>query len=85
MQQVVHVYVLGLHRHGPNIFKKVGGMGILLGIAIGMMHPVKDGIGPGIQKGGALRNKGEAVKESLPKLVHFEHLMRSIAVQEKRL
>lgn len=60
-------------------------MGVLFRVAVGMVHPVKNGICPWIQKGGALRNEGEAIEEFFPKLVHFEHLMRSIAVQEKGL
>lgn len=61
------------------------GMGILFGIAVRMMHSVKDRIGAGIEKRRALRDKGEEVEEPLPKFIHPKHLMGSIAVQKKRL
>jgi hypothetical protein len=60
-------------------------MGILFRIAIGMMHPVQDRIGPRIEKGRALRNEREGVKEPFPKLIHLKHLMRRISVQEESL
>ena len=63
----------------------MGGMGVFLRVAIGMVHPVQNGISTGIQKRRALGNKSETIKESLPKLIHFKHLMRGIPVQEKGL
>jgi len=60
-------------------------MGVFLRVTIGMMHPVQDSIRPGIQEGRTLGDKGKGVKEPLPKLIHFKHLMRSIPVQEKCL
>ena len=60
-------------------------MRVLFGIAVGVMHPVKDRVGPRVQKRRALRNKGKTVEKTLPKLIHPKHLMRSIAVQKKRL
>ena len=60
-------------------------MRVFLRITVGMMHPVKNGIGPGIQKRGSLGEKGETIKKSLPKLIHFEHLMRSVPMQEECL
>jgi len=60
-------------------------MGVLFGIAISVVHPVKDCISPRIQKRRALRNKGKSVEKTLPKLIHPKHLMRGIAVQKKRL
>jgi hypothetical protein len=60
-------------------------VGIFFGVAIGVMHPVEDGIGPGIEKGRTLGDKGERVKEVFPKFVHPKHLVRSIAVQKERL
>ena len=85
VQEVVHIDVLGLYRHRPDVFEKMRGMGILAGIAIRMMHPVEDRIGAGIEKGRALRDKGEEVKEPLPKSIHPKHLVGSIAVQKERL
>jgi hypothetical protein len=61
------------------------GMGILFGVAVRMMHPVKDRIGTRIEKGRALRKEGEKVEEPLPKFIHPKHLMGSIAVQKERL
>ena len=60
-------------------------MGVLFGIAIGVVHPVKNGIGPGVQKGRPLRDEGKGVKEFLPELIHLKHLMRGVAVQEESL
>jgi hypothetical protein len=60
-------------------------MRILSRIAVRVMHPVKDRVGAGIQKGRALRDKGEEVEETLPKFIHPKHLVGSIAVQEERL
>jgi hypothetical protein len=85
VQEVVHIDVFGLHRHRPHILKKMRRMRILLGIAIRMMHPVKDRISAGIQKGRALRDKGEEVEESLPGSIHLKHLVGRIAVQKECL
>jgi hypothetical protein len=60
-------------------------MRILLGIAVRVMHPVKDRVGAGIEKGRALRDEREEVEEALPKFIHPKHFMGSIAVQEERL
>jgi hypothetical protein len=60
-------------------------MRILFRVAIGVMHPVKNGIGPWVKEGGALGKKGKSVKKSLPELIHSKHLMRSIPMQEKSL
>jgi len=85
VQEVVHIDVLGLNRHRPHVFEKMWGMGVLLGIAIRVMHPVKDRIGAGIQKGRSLRDKGEEVEESFPKSIHPKHLVGGIAMQKERL
>lgn len=50
-------------------------MRVFFRITVGMMHPVKDGVSPGVQKGGPLCDKGEEIKKIFPKLVHFEHFM----------
>ena len=54
MEEVVHVDVLCFHRHGPDVFEEMGGVGIFFGVAIGVMHTVQDGVGAGIQEGGPL-------------------------------
>ena len=60
-------------------------MRVFLRIAVRMMHPVKDRIGAGIEKGRTLRNEGEEVEEPLPKFIHPKHFMGSIAMQKERL
>ena len=69
----------------PHILKEMRRVGVLLRIAVGMMHAMQDSIGPGIQKGRPLRNESEAVEESLPELIHFKHLVRAISMQEECL
>lgn len=60
-------------------------MRILFGIGKGMVHPVHDGVGFGNQKRRALRSVGKKMEKALPKLVHREHFVRSVAVVEEGL
>ena len=60
-------------------------MRILLRVAVRVVHPVEDGIAPGIQEGAALDDEGESIKEFLPEFIHLKHLMRGIAVQKESL
>jgi len=50
-----------------------------------MVHPVHDGVSPRHQIRRALRDVSEEMKNALPKLVHREHFVRSVAVVKKRL
>ena len=85
IQEIVHIDILRLHGHAPDVLEEMRGMGILFRVAVGVMHPVQDGISPGVQKGRALGQKGQAIKEPFPEFIHLKHLMRGIAVQEERL
>ena len=58
MQEVVHVDILCLYRHRPDIFKEMRGMGVFLRVTVGMMHTVQNGVSPWIQERRALGNKG---------------------------
>ena len=60
-------------------------MRIFFGIAVGVVHPVEDGVGAGVEKRGTLGNKGKSVEKSLPEFVHLEHLVGRIAMQEECL
>ena len=82
---VIEVDVLCLDHQAPDVFYEMGRVGIFLGVAVGVMHPVEDRIGPGIEEGGTLGEKGERVKEFLPESIHLEHLMRRVPMQEERL
>lgn len=63
----------------------MGRVGIFLRVAIGVVHPVHDRVGPRIQERRALRTIGEDIEELLPELAHGEHLVSSIPMQEERL
>ena len=60
-------------------------MRIFLRIAVGVVHPVHNGVSAGVEKRRSLSNKREQVKKAVPKTVHGEHLVRCIAVQEEYL
>ena len=85
IEQIIHVDILCLHGHGPDVLEEMRRMRILFGIAVGVMHPVEDGVGAGVEKRRTLGNKGKCVEESLPELIHLKHLMGRIAVQEECL
>jgi hypothetical protein len=85
MEQIIHIDILCLHGHGPDVLEEMRRMRIFFGIAVGVVHPVEDSVGAGIEKRGTLGHKGERVEEPLPEFIHLEHLVRSIAVQEKCL
>lgn len=74
-----------MQHHGKNIFEKIGRVRILLRIRKGMVHPVHDGISPRYQIRRALYSIRQKVKNTLPKLVHGEHFVRSVAVVKKSL
>ena len=54
----------------------MGGVRILLRVTVSMVHTMQYGIGPRIQEGRTLREKGEQVKEPFPALAHAEHGVR---------
>lgn len=58
---------------------------VFWGIRVGVVHPVKDRIGPGREVRATLPKPSEKVKELFPKLVHHEHLMGSIAMEKETL
>ncbi len=60
-------------------------MRILLSIAESVVHTVKDRVSPGAQVRRTLGDISEEVKEPLPKLVHCEHFMGRVTMQEKSL
>lgn len=55
-------------------------MGILGGIAVGMVHSVQNGVSSRGQVGAALPHPGEEIEELFPIFVHVEHLMGGISV-----
>jgi hypothetical protein len=63
----------------------MGGMGVFFRVAVGVVHPVEDRIGAGIEKRRTLGDKRESVKEPFPKFIHLKHLVRRIAMQEEGL
>lgn len=83
--KVVVVDVSGLPHHGKQILRMMRAVRIFGGIAIGMVHPVQNCIGPGRQVRASLTDPGENVKEPLPELAHLEHLVRCVAVQKEAL
>lgn len=60
-------------------------MRILFRVAIRMVHSMQNGISPGIQKGRSLGKERKTVKEFFPELIHLEHLMRTISMEEESL
>ncbi len=60
-------------------------MRIFLRVAIGMVHSMHHCIGPRDQVRRTLRQPGHKVKCTLPPFTGSKHLVRSIAVQEKRM
>jgi hypothetical protein len=60
-------------------------MRILVGIAVCMMHAVKDSISAGVQERRSLGKKSKKIKETLPGLIHAEHFVRRVAMQEESL
>ena len=83
--EIIQVDIFGLHHEAPDVLYKMGGVGVFFRVAVGVMHPVKDGIGAGVEERGALGEEREEVKELFPELIHLKHLVRSVAVQEERL
>jgi hypothetical protein len=71
--------------HAEHFLKKMRRVRILFGIAVCVMHAVKDGISAGIEIRGTLHEPCENVKELLPALVHSEHFMCCVTMQEKCL
>lgn len=63
----------------------MGTVGIFRRVAIGMVHPVEDSIGPWGEVGASLADPGEDIKEPFPELSHFEHLVGCVAVQKEAL
>lgn len=60
-------------------------MGVLLGITVGMVHPVHHGISAGNQIRRTLKKPGEEIKGLLPKRTGKVHLMGCIPVEEKSM
>ena len=83
--QVIEIDVLGLYHQAPDVLDEMRRVGVLFGIAVGMVHPVQDGIGARVKERRSLRNEGETIKKAFPALGHFEHLMGSVSVKEEGL
>ena len=60
-------------------------MRVFLGIAVGMVHTVHNGICPRIEKRRSLENEGTEVKCFLPKGVHLKHFVRCVPVLKEGL
>ena len=58
---------------------------VLRGVAIGVVHPVEDGVSPRRKVGAPLANPGEDVEKPFPEPTHFEHLVGCVAVQKEAL
>jgi hypothetical protein len=82
---IIEVNILGMYGHVPDIFKKMRGMRVFLGITVCVMHTVHDGICPGIKKGRALHEDRQSIKKALPKRIHRKHFVGSVAMEEKSL
>lgn len=63
----------------------MGTVGIFWRVAVGVVHPVEDGISPWGKVGASLTNPSENIEELFPELIHFEHLVGSVAVQKEAL
>lgn len=63
----------------------MGGVRVFFRVAIRMVHPMQNGVCPGVEEGGALGDKGKGIKEPLPELIHSKHLMRRVPMQEESL
>lgn len=83
--EVVIINVPCLPHHGKEVLRVMRAMGIFWGVAVGVVHPVKDRIGPGGKIRTALADPGKQIKEFLPEPAHLKHLMGGISVQEKTL
>jgi hypothetical protein len=60
-------------------------MRVFFGIAVSVMHPVKDGVCPGIKERRSLRDKCKEVKKALPGFTHAEHFVGGVPVQKEGL
>ncbi|REG94253.1 hypothetical protein C8N25_10178 [Algoriphagus antarcticus] len=60
-------------------------MRILWRIAVGMVHSVQNSVGSRREVGTTLPHPCEKVEEFFPILIHVEHLMCSVPVQEEAL
>ncbi len=58
---------------------------VLRGIRVGVMHSMKNGVGPWRQVRAALPNPGEEIEELFPVFAHHKHLMGGIAVKKETL
>ena len=54
----------------------VGRMGIVLRIAVRVVHPVQYGVGSWTEVRRPLRHPGKDVEDLFPERTHIEHLMR---------
>lgn len=61
------------------------GMGIFIGVAERVVHPVQDRVSTGAQVRGTLGKVSEQIEEAFPRLAHNEHFMSGIAMQKKGL
>lgn len=60
-------------------------MWIFFRVTVGMVHTVKDRVGPGIEIRRTLCDPRKNVKKTFPAFAHGKHFMRSITVKEKGL
>ncbi|SEF64164.1 hypothetical protein SAMN03080598_00848 [Algoriphagus boritolerans DSM 17298 = JCM 18970] len=58
---------------------------VLRSIRVGVVHPVKDRIGPGGEVRAILPKSSEKVEELFPVLVQDEHLLGSVAMEKETL
>jgi hypothetical protein len=58
---------------------------VFFGIAVSMVHSVKNCISARRKERRALRKPGKDIEEFFPKFVHVEHFMSAVTVQEEGL
>jgi hypothetical protein len=61
--------------HGARVLEEARGMRISLRVAVGMVHPVKDGVAARHEVRRSLDQERRHVEELLPTLAHREHPM----------
>ena len=84
-REIVVVNVFGFPHHGEQVFGMMWAMWVFWGITIGVVHSMQDGICTRRQIGASLANPSKEIKESLPELIHNEHLMGCIPVKKEAL
>jgi hypothetical protein len=84
MQNLV-VNILGFPHHGKNIGGMVGSVGISFSIAVGVVHPVQDGVSAWAKERRTLGYISKGKKEFFPKFIHHKHAMGGITMQKEGL